>query len=394
MTQTAYTLPHNLFSVPDISPEHGRDAVSGHGNIPVYVHSYHSEFDAHELIAVATALVSPRGKGIYATDESPDAMIDLLNAATGEDPKVFEKRFTEEQNKERRKKWRESVYKAAPSEYISGVILHSETLLDFKLGEILIEKGIIPGVRANGELTPIPRSEDEFIVQGMDDLLARMQAARAVGARFSKWRAPIACSSVETRFPSPLSLEIQAETLAQFAAISQQAGLVPIVEPDVDFSRDADLERSLDVHERAITMIYERMKAHGVLLEGSLIKPSFPQPGLKHPSREKVTPEQIALATATMISRSVPIAVPGVLFLSGGLPTQTAVKYLAAVNALIATAPQGSPFTRLPALTFSYGRALQREPMKCWAKGDEEGVKRELEKGAKACWQAARGEII
>jgi len=156
------------------------------------------------------------------------------------------------------------------AEHISGIILHAETLIDFKLGEILIKKGIIPGVRANGELTPIPRSEDEFIVQGMDDLLSRLQSARAVGARFSKWRAPIACSSVETGFPSPLSLEIQAETLAQFAAISQQAGLVPIVEPDVDFSRDADLERSVEVHERAISMIYERMREHGVLLEGQL----------------------------------------------------------------------------------------------------------------------------
>lgn len=166
-------------------------------------------------------------------------------------------------------------------------------------------------------------------------MLPRLQAARAAGARFSKFRTPITCSSVETGFPSPLSLEIQAETLAQFAAISQQAGLVPIVEPDVDFSKDADLTRSADVHERAISMIYERMRAHGVLLEGertsqtskfiihltsfigSLIKPSFPQPGLQHPSRAHVTPEQIAVATATVISRSVPSAVPGVLFLSG-----------------------------------------------------------------------------
>jgi len=115
MAQTAYTLPHNLFSVPDISPERGEDAVSGHGNVPVFIHPYHSEFDAHELIAIASALVSPRGKGIYATDESPDAMVELLNAASGEDPKVVAKQFTEEQNKERRKKWRESVYNAAPS---------------------------------------------------------------------------------------------------------------------------------------------------------------------------------------------------------------------------------------------------------------------------------------
>lgn len=98
--------------------------------------------------------------------------------------------------------------------------------------------------------------------------MARLQAARIAGARFSKWRVPIACSSTTTGFPSPLSLEIQAETLAQYAAISQQAGLVPIVELDVEFSRDADLDRSAEVHEKAIEMIYERMRAHGVLLEG------------------------------------------------------------------------------------------------------------------------------
>jgi len=144
-------------------------------------------------------------------------------------------------------------------------------LLDVKLAHILSDKGIIPGVRAEGELVPIPRSEEEFIVQGINDLLARLQAARIAGARFSKWRVPIACSSVtSTGFPSPLSLEIQTETLAQYAAISQQAGLVPIVEIDVEFSRDADLDRSAEVHENAIEMIYERMRAHGVLLEGNM----------------------------------------------------------------------------------------------------------------------------
>ncbi|KDR82673.1 hypothetical protein GALMADRAFT_238152 [Galerina marginata CBS 339.88] len=388
-SETVYSLPHNIFSVPDIKPEVNRDAVSGHGNVQVFLSPYHSPFEAHELIAVANALVNPRGKGVYATDEAPDAMVDLLNSTMEDGTK---KHFTDAENRERRLKWRESMYNAASNEYISGVILHAETLLDFKLAPILSNKGIIPGVRANGELTPIPRSEEEFIVQGIDDLLPRLQAARAVGARFSKWRAPIACSSVE--FPTPLSLDIQAETLAQFAAISQQAGLVPIVEPDIEFSRDADLARSTEVHERAISMIYERMRAHGILLEGSLIKPSFPQPGLQDPSRTTTTPEQIAVATATVISRCVPSAVPGVLFLSGGLPSSTATQYLAAINALVLASPPTSPFSRLPALTFSYGRALQGEPMKHWVKGDEKGTREALEKWSKACWHAARGEVL
>lgn len=216
--------------------------------------------------------------------------------------------------------------------------MHTESLHDFNLGPLLSSKGIIPGIRANGELTPIPRAEHEFIVQGLDGLLGKLQAARALGARFSKWRAPIACSSHIAGYPTSISLQIQAETLAQFAAISQQAGLVPIVEPDVDFSRDADLSKSVHVHETIIAMIYERMKAHGVLIEGkfldpyndlgcstdesecflgTLLKPSFPQPGIRNPQRANVTAEEIALATATMLSRSVPIAVAGVLFLSG-----------------------------------------------------------------------------
>lgn len=213
--------------------------------------------------------------------------------------------------------------------------MYAETLLEFNLAPILTAKGIIPGVRANGELSPIPHSPSEYVVQGLDDLLPKLQAARAAGARFSKWRVPIACTSVETGLPSQLSLEIQAETLAQYAAISQQAGLVPIVEPDVEFSAGADLARSTEVHEKAISLIFDRLKKHGVLLEGqalsvllisvlilttcigTLIKPSFPQPGLQHPSRANVTPEDIALATATVIARSVPISTPGVVFLSG-----------------------------------------------------------------------------
>jgi len=160
-----------------------------------------------------------------------------------------------------------------------------------------------------------------------------MQAARAAGARFSKWRAPIACTSPALGLPSQVALEVQAETLAIFASVSQQAGLVPIVEPDVEFTADADLYRSVEIHQKVIRMIYARCLDHGVFLEGksmvhmlminltcdvgTLIKPSFPQPGLKHPSGKTITSEEIALATATVLVNSVPASVPGVVFLSG-----------------------------------------------------------------------------
>ncbi|KAG6847305.1 hypothetical protein H0H93_008929, partial [Arthromyces matolae] len=260
------------------------------------------------------------------------------------------------------------------------------------LAPLLSSKGIIPGVRANGELRPLPNYKHEFIVQGLDGLYEQLQAARIAGARFSKWRVPIACTSAERGLPSEAALDAHAETLAQYASISQEAGLVPIVEPDVEFTEDADLARSAWVHEQAIVRIYERCRIHGVMLEGSLIKPSFPQPGMKHASRDKITPEDVALATATMISRSVPNAVPGLLFLSGGLPAAVATSYLAAVNKLVNAAGPESALSRLPPLTFSFGRALQGDAAKLWVKGDEEGMKESFDVWARACWLAAQGK--
>ncbi|EEB93713.1 hypothetical protein MPER_07595, partial [Moniliophthora perniciosa FA553] len=259
---------------------------------------------------------------------------------------------------------------------------------------ILTKKGIIVGVRANGELAPLPASPFEFIVQGLDDLLAKLQAARAAGARFSKWRVPIACTSIGLGLPSQTSLDIQAETLAIYASISQQAGLVPIVEPDIEFSADADLPRSVEIHQKAIRLIYDRCHSHNVLLEGTLLKPSYPQPGLKHPSRSNVSSKEIALATASVIANSVPSAVAGVVFLSGGLSTPVALDYLSALNQLVNTSPPTSPFKRLPPLSFSYGRALQGEAIKHWANSDAQSMKDSLERAAKGCWLAARGEPV
>ncbi|KAG5341559.1 hypothetical protein C0989_009476 [Termitomyces sp. Mn162] len=381
---TNYSDPSNLFAMPDLSTE------VDHKPHDVLVYPFHSPAVANDLIATARALVYPRGKGIYATDETPDLIAAVLHAAAGETgkPKVG----TDEGEKEKRRQWREAAYNAISGDYISGVILYSETLLSFQLGPLLTSKGIIPGVRANGELRPLPNYHHEFIVEGLDGLFQQLQAARIAGARFSKWRVPIACTSVERGLPSEAALDAHAETLAQYASVSQQAGLVPIVEPDVEFMEDADLARSAWVHEQAIARIYERCRIHGVLLEGSLIKPSFPQPGMKHPSRESVTPEEIALATATTISRSVPSAVPGVVFLSGGLPASVATSYLGAVNKLVNEAGPESPLARLQPLTFSFGRALQGDAAKSWVKGDEEGMKEAFEMWSRACWLAAQGK--
>ncbi|KAF5360335.1 hypothetical protein D9756_004806 [Leucocoprinus leucothites] len=381
------TVPPNLFAVPDLNSER----VPSLPPSRAFLQPYWSPHIAHELITTAQSLVNPRGKGIYATDESPDVIQALFDGVQVNDHE--ERVWTEAGKKERRKKWRECAYNAVPSEYISGVILYPETLVDFGLAPILAAKGIIPGVRANGELMPIPSSPSEFIVEGLDGLLGRLQAARAAGARFSKWRVTIACTSKERGLPTQTSLELQADTLGKYAAISQEAGLVPIVEPDVEFSEDADLARSAEVHEKAISMIYDRMRTYNVLLEGSIIKPSFSLPGLKFANRDKYKPEDIAFATATVIARAVPTSVPGVAFLSGGLTPALATHYLAALNALVNSSQAPSPFARLPSLTFSFGRALQGDALKEWVKGNEEQTKVLLQKWSQVCWRSARGVV-
>lgn len=300
-----------------------------------------------------------------------------------------QKQWSEEEQKERRKEWRKCLYETLPSKYISGVILYHETLHDFRLAPLLEERGIIPGIRADTDSHPLPVSPLEPATQGLDDLLPRLQASYLAGARFSKWRAPFLVDS--KNFPTQAAIEAQAESLARFAAISQQAGLVPIVEPDVDFSADASLTKSVEAHVKIISAIYARLAVYGVLVEGTLIKPSFPQPGLKHSKRKDVKPEDIALATATVLVRSMPVGVAGVVFLSGGLEDEVATDYLRALNKLVDSVEPQNPIKRLPPLSFSFGRGLQGDAMKLWAKGDPKGAKEAFEKRASVCHAATQG---
>ncbi|KAJ8691769.1 hypothetical protein PTI98_011305 [Pleurotus ostreatus] len=343
------------------------------------------------LIEVAHSLVNPRGKGIYATDEDPSEIQARLIAALGEAGKNIS--WTEAQAVERRKRWRECLYETMPTEYISGVILYPETLHDFKLAPVLANRGIVPGVRANGEEYPIPASPLEPATDGLDNLLPRMTKAFDDGARFAKFRTGFMCTSLATGgLATQLAIDTQSETLARFASIAQRAGLVPIVEPDVDFSGDADLSRSAEVHEKVISAIFARCVAHGVLIEGALIKPSFPQPGLKHPSRQSTSAVDIGLATVKALSHALPVALPGVLFLSGGLSDENSTAYLAAVNQLVDQNQDGI-HGRLPPLTFSFGRGLQGDAMSKWVSGDEDGARHAFKARAKACSLAVRGKV-
>ncbi|KDQ62517.1 hypothetical protein JAAARDRAFT_121546 [Jaapia argillacea MUCL 33604] len=381
----------NATSTPGYTFSTGAKTTLASTEREAYLYPHHTPATAQALISTAQSLVYPRGKGIYATDETVDGIEARLIAAQGSGGSA--KSWSEEEKREKRRRFRECLYESLPTDYISGVILYSETLHDFQLAPVLAQRGIIPGIRADTDSHPLPLSPLEPATQGLDDLLPRLVAAHAAGARFTKWRAPILCTSVAGGFPSQGALEIQAESLARFAAVSQQAGLVPIVEPDVDFGEDADLKRSVEIHVKIISLIYARCAAYGVLLEGSLIKPSFPQPGLKHPSRATTTAEEIALATATVLSRSVPIAVAGVVFLSGGLSDSDSIMYLDALNCLINASKPPSSLVRLPPLSFSFGRGLQGDAMRKWVSGDESGAKKAFEERANLCYKAARGEI-
>ncbi|KAH8113553.1 fructose-bisphosphate aldolase, partial [Phellopilus nigrolimitatus] len=216
-------------------------------------------------------------------------------------------------------------------------------------------------------------------------------------ALISQWRAPLLLTA--SSLPSHAALEAQAEALARFAAISQQAGLVPIVEPDVDFGGDASLARSVEIHARALALIYARCAAYGVLLEGTLLKPSFPQPGTGHPARATTAPADVAQATLAVLARAVPAGVAGVVFLSGGLPDATAAAYLQAANALLSASQDGKPegkreYARVPPLTFSFGRGLQGDAMVKWAAGDEAGARAVFRARAEELSRAAKGEPL
>ena len=333
-------------------PSNAGLSVQPSDNTNAFLYPYHSIQDSLSLIEIANTLVNPRGKGIYATDEAPEGIDERLAAAEELEGKTG-KVWSVDERRDRRKQWRVCLYGDMPTgmfyhtwfyeyshikknlpEYISGVILHSETLLEFNLAPLLLNRNIIAGVRADLSTAPLPSSPiSEPITTGLDDLFERLRAAHHAGARFSKWRAPILCNTQNA--PTREALEAQAENLARFAAISQRVGLVPIVEPDVAFDEDASLVKSLEVHVRAISLIFERCVKHGVLIEGilsmnaleyaiqthpysgTLIKPSFPQPGLLHPSRATISADEIAEATATMLTRALPVGVAGVVFLSG-----------------------------------------------------------------------------
>jgi len=218
------------------------------------------------------------------------------------------------------------------------------------------KQGIIPGIKVDKGVQPLFGTDGETVTQGIDDLGKRCAKYYEAGARFAKWRAVLHIKDSSGATPSNLAIKQNAETLARYAAICQANGLVPIVEPEVLMDGDHSLETAAMVTEKVIAACYKEMSDHHVMLEGSLLKPNMVRSGVG--CAVQASPPEIALATVRVLQHTVPPAVPGITFLSGGMSEEDATVVLNEMNKLETKKPWS--------LTFSYGRALQQSCLKAW----------------------------
>jgi fructose-bisphosphate aldolase, class I len=306
-----------------------------------------------ELNRVAEAMVAP-GRGILAADES-----------TG----TIKKRFDTlgvESTADTRRDYREMLFRTrdAMSKYISGVILYDETIRQkakdgTPLVELITQAGSLPGIKVDKGTKPLPFCPGETITEGLDGLGARLAEYRALGAKFAKWRAVI---DIGAGIPSYNCIMTNAHALARYAALCQDEGIVPIVEPEVLMDGDHDADRCAMISEWVLKTVFEQLYYQRVALEGMVLKPNMVVPGKK--SAKKASVEEVAEKTLRVLKACVPASVPGIAFLSGGQSDEQATAHLDAMNRM------GS----LPwKVSFSYGRALQAAPQKAWS-GKSENV--------------------
>jgi len=308
--------------------------------------------DIATLSATAKALVAP-GKGILAADES-----------SGTIKKRFDSISTES-TEDNRRAYREMLFTTkGAADFISGVILFDETIRQnaadgTPLVKILEDQGIIPGIKVDLGAKPLAGAEGETVTEGLDGLRERLAEYHSLGARFAKWRATY---SITDTLPSAYCIDVNAHALARYAALCQEAGIVPIVEPEVLMDGDHTIERSFEVTTAVLDALYEALYLQRVRLDGSLLKPNMVLSGYSCPQQASV--EEVAEATVRCFRATVPAAVPGIVFLSGGQSDELATAHLNAMNTL-----DGRPWQ----LSFSYGRALQAPALKAW-KGEAANV--------------------
>lgn len=313
------------------------------------------------LNKIALAMVTP-GKGILAADESSG---------------TIKKRFDSigvESTPDARRDYREMLFRAeeAMAERISGVILYDETIRQTAkdgtpLVRLIEKSGAIPGIKVDAGTKPLAGARPgEAVTEGLDGLGARLKEYHGLGARFAKWRAVIDIGRGGDRsIPSPYCLKANAHALARYAALCQEAEIVPIVEPEILMDGDHDADRCYEATEAALKLVFAELFEARVALEGTILKPNMIVAGKKCVAQASVA--EVAEKTVRCFRSAVPAAIPGIVFLSGGQSDIEATAHLNAMNRMF----EG----RLPwALSFSYGRALQSAPLKVWA-GKAENVK-------------------
>jgi fructose-bisphosphate aldolase class I len=303
---------------------------------------------AHDLETTAREIVAA-GKGILAADESDG---------------TIKKRFDSidvESTEDNRRAYREMLFTTPGiGDHISGVILFDETIRQSSsdgtpFAELLQAAGVIPGIKVDKGAKPLAGSPDEKVTEGLDGLRERLEEYRELGARFTKWRAVI---EIGDGLPTDYCIHVNAHALGRYAALSQEAGLVPIVEPEVLMDGDHTIERCYEVTVRTLHAVYHELHLQRVRLNGTLLKPNMVLSGKD--ASEQASVDEVAEQTVRALRETVPPAVPGIVFLSGGQSDELATAHLNAMNAI-----GEHPWQ----LSFSYGRALQAPALKAW-RGD------------------------
>ena len=298
-----------------------------------------------DLAKIAKRMVAP-GKGVLAADESSGTIKKRLDGVGVES------------TEENRRAYRELLFTTEGiEEYISGVILFDETLRQSasdgtNFGALLAGRGILPGIKVDKGAKDLAFAPGEKVTEGLDGLRERLAEYVSLGAAFTKWRAVI---TIGEGIPTARCIEANAHALARYAALSQEAGLVPIVEPETLMDADNDIDVCEEATNDALAAVFRALRQQGVSLEGMILKPNMVISGKGCPTQAGV--REVAEATVRALSRSVPAAVPGICFLSGGQSDALATAHLNAMNAM---GPH--PWE----LSFSYGRALQAPALKGW----------------------------
>jgi fructose-bisphosphate aldolase class I len=318
-----------------------------------------------DLKSTAQALVAG-GKGILAADETPSTLTKRLDA------------LRIESTPDSRRTYREMFFTTSGiAEFISGVIMQDETIRQRNskgtpLADLLAKQGILPGIKVDNGAKPLAGSPGENITEGLDGLRDRLKEYREIGARFAKWRAVIVVSDA---LPSATCVNVNAHALARYAALCQEQGVVPIVEPEVLMDGSHEVERCEEVTGNVLHVVFNALFDQKVSLEGMLLKPNMVISGKECAKQASV--KEVALATVRCLKRHVPAAVPGIVFLSGGQNHLIATAHLSVINQLEGPRPWK--------LSFSYGRALQDEALKVW-----QGKNENLKAGQRAFYHRAK----